>query len=235
MATKFDSLKKKLFFTRLNILFNKGLKEGKITRFDEEIFDKMSNTIIACLPVSLYIKYSNHLFAQGTCYDRSLYMFLALEDALLVRGNNKDLEYNYGKGHEGHGWIEIGDFVYDPSLMLKFDKDTYYSLYGCSNVIKTDKKTYLSEHKEFVDFHVSHDFDEFRPGGKRRLDLGILIIQIRALSQMLGDEKFTKDFNDYLTLIEYDEKQISEEREKAIQRILTDKSVMAVISGNRRK
>lgn len=174
------------------------------------------------------------MFAQGTCYDRSLYMFLALDDAILVRGDNKDLEYNYGKGHEGHGWVEVGNYVYDPSLMVKFDKDTYYALYGCSNVSKIDKKTYLVQHKEFVDKHVSHDFDEFRPGGKRRLDLGILIIQIRALSQILDDEQFTKDFNDYLTLIEYDEKQISEEREKTIQRILTDKSAMTVISGNRR-
>lgn len=234
MTIKLDSLKKKLYFTRLNILFNKGLKEGKITRFDEEIFDKMSNTIIACLPVSLYIKYSNHLFAQGTCYDRSLYMFLALNDALLVRGDNKDLEYNYGKGHEGHGWVEIGDYVYDPSLMLKFDKDTYYSIYGCSNVKKIDKQNYLLQHQDFVDEHVSTDYAEFKPNGKRRLELGVLIFQIRVLSEMLGDEQFTKDFNDYLTLIEYDENQIREEREKTIQKILTDKSAMAVISGNRR-
>lgn len=234
MAIKLDSLKKKLYFTRLNILFNKGLKEGKITRFDEEIFDKMSNTIIACLPVSLYIKYSKYLFAQGTCYDRSLYMFLALDDALLVRGDNKNLEYNYGKGHEGHGWVEIGDYVYDPSLMLKFDKDTYYSIYGCSNVKKIDKQNYLLQHQDFVDEHVSSDYAEFKPNGKRRLELGILIFQIRVLSEMLGDEQFTKDFNDYLTLIDYDENQIREEREKAIQKILTDKSAMFVISGNRR-
>jgi len=234
MVIKLDNLKKKLYFTRLNILFNKGLKEGKITRFDEGIFDKMSNTIIACLPVSLYIKYSNHLFAQGTCYDRSLYMFLALNDALLVRGDNKDLEYNYGKGHGGHGWVEIGDYVYDPSLMLKFDKDTYYSIYGCSNVKKIDKQNYLLQHQDFVDEHVSTDYAEFKPNGKRRLELGVLIFQIRVLSEMLGDEQFTKDFNDYLTLIEYDENQIREEREKTIQKILTDKSAMAVISGNRR-
>ena len=230
----FEDIKKKLYFTKFNILWNKAIKEGKITQFDDEIFQQMSNTVIACFPVSFYIKHSNHMFAQGTCYDRSLYMFLALDDAILVRGNNKDLEYNYGKGHEGHGWVEVGNYVYDPSLMVKFDKDTYYALYGCSNVSKIDKKTYLEQHKEFVDKHVSHDFDEFRPGGKRRLDLGILIIQIRALSQILDDEQFTKDFNDYLTLIEYDEKQISEEREKTIQRILTDKSAMTVISGNRR-
>ena len=230
----FEDIKKKLYFTKFNILWNKAIKEGKITQFDDEIFQQMSNTVIACFPVSFYIKHSNHMFAQGTCYDRSLYMFLALDDAILARGNNKDLEYNYGKGHEGHGWVEVGNYVYDPSLMVKFDKDTYYALYGCSNVSKIDKKTYLEQHKEFVDKHVSHDFDEFRPGGKRRLDLGILIIQIRALSQILDDEQFTKDFNDYLTLIEYDEKQISEEREKTIQRILTDKSAMSIISVNRR-
>jgi len=221
---KIYDLKKKYYFAKYKILFNKALKEGRITRFDDEIFEKMNSTIIACLPVSLYIKYSNYLFAEGTCYDRSLYMFLALDNAILVRGKNKDLEYNYCKGNEGHGWIEIGDFVYDPSLMLKFDKATYYSLYECSNVKKIDKQTYLQEHKEFVDSHISHDLDEFKPNGKRRLELGVLIFQIKELSKILGDEQFTKDINDYLSLIEYDEKQINMEREEAIKRILTNES-----------
>ena len=116
--------------------------------------------------------------------------------------------------------------------MLKFDKDTYYSLYGCSNVTKTDKQTYLLQHKDFVASHVSYDFDDFRPNGKRRLELGVLIIQLRALSQMLGDEQFSKELNDYLSYIEYDEKQIHEERQEAIGRILTNKSAMSIISGN---
>ena len=91
MGTRLDLLKKKLYFIKLNILFNKALREGKITSCDDEIYEKMSNTIIACLPVSLYIKYSNYLFAKGTCYDSSLYMFLVLDYALLVRGNKKEL------------------------------------------------------------------------------------------------------------------------------------------------
>lgn len=222
METKINGIKKKLYFKKFRNLFNKALSEGKITRFDDEIFEKMSNTIIACLPVSLYIKYSNYLFPKGTCYDRSLYMFLALDNALFVRGSNKDLEYNYGKEYDGHGWVEIGDFVYDPSLMLKFDKETYYSLYGCSNVSKIDKETYLSQHKEFVDFHVSHDFNEFRPNGNRRLELGLLIFQIRALCELLDDKDFIKDLNAYLTLIEYDEKEIYEERQEFIKNILTN-------------
>jgi len=224
----FDDIKKKLYFTKFNILWTKAIKEGKITQFDDEVFKKMSNTVIACFPVSFYIKYSNIMFARGTCYDRSLYMFLALDDAILVRGNNKDLEYNYGKGHEGHGWVEVGNYVYDPSLMLKFDKDTYYTLYGCSNVHRIDKKSYLEQHKEFVDKHISYDFDEFRLNGKRRLELGILVMQVRALSEMLGDENFTNDLNSYLSLIEYDEKQIHDERERAIQKMLKNESMVLV-------
>ena len=227
-------IKKSLYLAKFRILANKAEQNGKITSFDEEIFEKMNDTIIACLPVSFYIKYSNYLFRSGTCYDRSLYMFLALDDAVLVRGNNKLLEYTYGKSHGGHGWVEVGDFVYDPSLMLKFDKDVYYSLYGCSNVKKIDKQTYLKQHKEFVDIHVSHDYNEFKPNGNKRLELGILVIQIKTLSKLLGDEKFTKDFNDYLTLIEYDEKQISEERQRIIQSILDDDVSLSIISGNTR-
>ena len=92
MGKSLDKLLKKLYFKRTELLFDKAFNEGKITEFDEEIYEKMEGTIVSCLPVSLYIKYSKYLFPEGTCYDRSLYMFLALDDALLVRGNNKDLE-----------------------------------------------------------------------------------------------------------------------------------------------
>ena len=212
-----EELKKKMYFAKFKLLFLRAFNEGKVMEFDDEIYIKMSNTIIACFPVSFYIKHSDQTFPIGTCYDRSLYMFLALDDAVLVRGKNKDLEYNYGKGHEGHGWIEVGDYVYDPSLMLKFDKSTYYQIYGCHDVVKIDKETYLREHSDFVDLVVSTDFDDFRPGGKRRLELGVLVIQLKEMANMLNDDEFTKDLNDYLELIEYDANQIQQERNKAIE------------------
>lgn len=217
--SKIQKIIKKLYNKRLEMLFGKGVMEGKITGFDEEIYEKMDGTVIACLPVSLHIKYSKYLFPHGTCYDRSLYMFLALDDAVLVRGKNKDLEVNYGKGHGGHGWVEVGNYVYDPSLMLRFDKDLYYKIYGCTAVKKIDKATYLAEHKDFVNQHVSTDFDEFKPGGKRRTELGILITQVKALSQFINDENFTRELNEYLSYIEYDEKQIQEERNKSLEKL----------------
>lgn len=234
MNLKLYNFKKNLYFIKFYVLFKKALKEGKITKFDDEIFKRMEGIIITCLPVSLFIKYSNHLFASGTCYDRSLYMLLALDNALYVTGDNKDLEYNYGKGNENHAWIEIGDYVYDPSLMLKFDKNTYYSLYKCSNVNKMDKQTYLLKHKDFVEKNVHSSYDEFKPKGKKRLELGIFIGQILSLAKSLNDKQFIQDLENYLTLVEYDENQIFEEQQEVIQSILSDTSAMAVISGNRK-
>ena len=229
----FDSLRKKLYFAKFRAYGAKMEQEGKITGFDDEIYEKMKGTIVACFPVSFHIKHSNHMFSLGTCYDRSLFMFLALDDALLVRGNNKDLEYNYGKGHGGHGWVEVGDYVYDPSIMARFEKEVYYKLYDCSNVTKVDKETYLREHKDFVDMVASRDYDEFKPGGKRRLDLGLLVTQIQAIAGYLNDEDFNRDLEEYLEAIQYDADQIQEERNRVIEELLKDEMALALVSGNK--
>lgn len=228
-----DELKKKLYFAKFKILGTKMEQEGRITPFDEEIYEKMEKTIVACFPVSFHIRYSKHMFALGTCYDRSLFMFLALDDAVLVRGNNKDLEYNYGRGHGGHGWIEVGDYVYDPSIMLRFEKDVYYKLYECTDVVKIDKETYVRENKDFVDLVACTDYDEFRPGGKRRLELGILVLQIRAIAELAKDDEFSKALAEYLDCIQYDEKQIQEERNRAIEEILRGEGDLGIVSGSK--
>jgi hypothetical protein len=213
----FDKLRKKLYFDKLNVLFDIGLRDGKIVPLDDGIIDKMNDTIIACLPVSIWIKHAKDLFAQGTCYDRSLYMFLALDDAILVRGDNKDLEYNYGPGHEGHGWIELGDYVYEPSLGYRFDKDYYYKLYKCSNLRKCDRSTYDKQHADFISKYVSTDYSDFKPGGKRRLELGILIFQIVEGAKLTNNQALLDDLQKYLDAVEYDEDQIQEERWAAIE------------------
>lgn len=217
---KKDLLKEKLFFIKRKILIDKGLRTGNIVRFSQDIIDKMDNTVIACFPVSLHMKYANFMFAQGTCYERSLYMFLALDDALLVRGKCLDLEYTYGSGHGGHGWVEIGDYVYDPATGYRYDKELYYKANGVSNVTRCDRETYYKEHKEFVDTHVSTDFDEFRPGGKRRLELGILVRQVIIGAELSNNQVLLQDLNKYLDKIEYDEDQIEVQRRKEIDEML---------------
>lgn len=121
-----DNLKNKLYFNKAQLLFKNGLEDGSIVPFDDEFYEKMSHTYISCLPVSIDIKYFRPYGDElGKCYDRSLSMFFCFENAVLVRGDRKDLELKYGKDNAGHGWIEMDGYCYDPSLLLRFKKETY--------------------------------------------------------------------------------------------------------------
>ena len=42
-----EELRKKLFFAKFRVLSAKASQEGKIMEFDDEIYEKMKNTIIA--------------------------------------------------------------------------------------------------------------------------------------------------------------------------------------------
>ena len=73
----FDSLKKGLYFSKMQLLFSKGLSEGKIVPFDNEFYEKMSHTFFNCIPISMHIKYLKPTASPGKCYDRSLFIFFS--------------------------------------------------------------------------------------------------------------------------------------------------------------
>ena len=68
--------------------------------------------------------------------------------------------------------------------------------------------------------HVSRDFNEFRPGGKRRLELGILIFQILNNAKLSNNEELLSDLQVYLDKIQYDADQIHEERMAAVEEMM---------------
>ena len=207
----FDNIKKELYFKKMDLLFRKGLFEGKIVPFDDKFYERMSHTYFGCIPVSMHIKYLKPLDSPGKCEERSLFMFFCFDDSLLVRANIKDLELRFGKEHAGHGWIEIGDYVYDPSLTLRFDKDLYYKIYNPSNVYKYTKKEYREANKKYYDMIKNTTISDFQPGGSKRTDLCTVIPLVRQIAEYSCDENFKKDLDEYLSLIQYDEKQVYEE------------------------
>lgn len=209
----FDNLKKALYYTRTNILFNKGFNNEDIIPFDDEFYSKLNNTFVSCLPVSFHIKYLKPTLPPGKCYDRSLYMFFCFDDALLVRADIKDLELRYGKEKAGHGWIEIGDYVYDPSSRLRFKKDLYYDIYKPYNVSKVNKEEYCSidgNLKAYYDI-INTKLEDFMPYGKKRLELSIIIPLIQDMTKYSTNEEFIKDVNDYIESIQYDILEINNE------------------------
>lgn len=215
----FNTIKKKLYFKRLELLYIKGILDKKIVPFDEDFYERMNHTYVSGIPVSLHIKYIKPTIPPGKCYDRSLYMFFCFEDALLVRGDNKDLELLYGKDCAGHGWIEIGDYVYDPSTMKRYDKDLYYEMYKPYNVYKSSKEEYCSYpgNQKLYDDIQSTTIDDYKPSGRRRVELAVIIPAVRGIAEASGNQEFINDLNIYLDHIQYDEEQVYNELNEKVQ------------------
>lgn len=191
--------------------------------FDEEFYEKMSHTYISCLPVSMHMKYLKPIMPPGKCYDRSLYMFFCFPNAVLVRGDNKDLELRCGKDNAGHGWIEIDDYCYDPSLLLRFKKEIFYEIYKPYNVSKTTVEEYKNccdSNKQFYEDIVNTKLSDFQPNGSKRIDLCVMIPLVQGIAEMGTDEDFKKELDNYLKLIQYDERQVFEEMNVAFQKCL---------------
>ena len=207
----FDNLKSGLYFSKMQLLFNKGIQEGKIIPFNDQFYEKMSHTYFNCIPISMHIRYLKPTIPPGKCYDRSLFMFFCFDDALLVRANNKDLELRFGKEHAGHGWIEIDDYVYDPSLMMRFEKKLYYKIYNPTDVHKITYEDYKKVNGSYYDDVRNTNISDFQLGGSKRTDLYVSIPLIKRIAEYSNNEKFKKELDEYLAIIQYDEKQVYDE------------------------
>jgi Holliday junction resolvase RusA-like endonuclease len=204
---------KKLKLLKIRLLLEKGYNEKRIVPFDEEFYNKLSNTFINDIPVSIEIKYLRPTVPPGRCMDRSLYMFFCFDNALLVRGNNLDLELRYGISNGNHGWIEIGDYVYDPSLLMRFEKKTYYDIYRPSNVFKKTLEEYCMDksRRKLYEEIKSATINDFLPHGSKRIELAVTIPLIRGIAKNSSNLEFNKDLDNYLKLIQYDEEEIYNE------------------------
>ena len=222
----FDNIKKGLYFSRMQLLMKRGLEDGSIVPFDEKFYEKMSHTYIYSLPVSIHMKYLKPTEAPGKCYDRSLFMFFCFPNAVLVRGNIKNLELRYGKENAGHGWMEMDGYCYDPTLLLRFKKETYYEIYKPYNISKTTTEEYKScsdFNEQFYEDSVSTKLSDFQPNGRKRVDLCVTIPLVQGIAEMGTDENFKKELREYLKAIQYDEKQVSEEMDQAFQKYLKER------------
>lgn len=203
----FNDLKRFLYFSKMNLQIRKGLLDGRITPFSEDFYEKLRHTYIDCLPVSIHIKYLKPIVPPGKCYDRSLYMFFSFDNAILVRGDIKNLELKYGLNDAGHGWIEIDNYVYDPTSLMRFDKDLYYQIYQPKNIIKCNKDEYCldTDNKEIYNEIKNTTINDFVSDGKRRNELLTVIPLVLSMADLSDNEQFKVELNNWLALIKYDE------------------------------
>ena len=215
-----NPIKKKIYFSKVDHLMEKGLKEGTIVPFENNIYNDLKNTYIHGLPVSIRIKYLKPVKAPGMCMERSIYIFLCLDDALLVRGDNKDLEMQYGKDCAKHGWVETEDYVYDPSLIMRFDKDVYYEMFEPTNVKRYTKKEYIEandNNRKLYEDAKTVTPDDLKPYGRKRIELLEMVPLVQSLANLSGDIDLKKELDEYLKLIDYEEKGIHEELDEQLK------------------
>lgn len=203
-----DEIKKKLFLERVKLLTLNGLVTGQIVPFDEEFYERLSHTYICGLPISFHIKYLAPVLGQlGNCYDRSLYMFLALEESILVRADRKDLKLKFGEGYAGHGWVEIEEYVYDPTTQARYNKTLYYKIFEPTHIMRCTREEYckIEHNKEFLTDVCMTTIEDFLPKGRKHSDL-IIIPLVKAVTQMQDKTEFLEKLDEYLKQIEFDEK-----------------------------
>ena len=226
-----DSVKGKLKSLRADLhcfcaerIMDKGLRDGTVKPFDQELYEQMSHTYVNGVPVSIDMKYLRPTIGPGKCYDRSLNMFLCFDDALLVRGDLKDLELRFSKEDAGHGWIERGGYAYDPSLLHKCPVDIYYKIFGVSNVRKCSHAEYaaIPENKKFYDKVRNTTLQDYQPNGKYRLDLLTTIPLVKGIAEVTGNIEFQQELERYLDAVQYDEAQIYQQLKDKTENLLAD-------------
>ena len=208
----FEAIKKQLYFMKADLLFYKGLLNKKIVQFDDEFYEKMSHTYFNGIPISMHIKYLKPLPGMpGGCFDRSLFMFFCFPNAILCRGDIKDIELKGGKENAGHGWIEIDNYVYDPTLLERFDKGLYYSIYMPSNIVRYTKEDYCStpQQKAYYDGITQTTIADLQKEGKKRMSLTTTMPLIRGIAEHSGNQDFIRELNEHLLLIKYDEQHLT--------------------------
>lgn len=208
----------KLYFMKLNILFDYGMQHGLIVPFSDFFYEKLNRTIMNTIPVGLDIKYLKPMVRPGKCYDRSLKMFFAMDDSELVRGSLEYFRIQGDEVGENHGWVEKDGCVYDPTWLARFDKDFYYKIFKVTDVNKCNHEEYCAINeinKEYYESVKNTTRESFKEEGKERFSLAMTIPILRSIAD--SNEDFKRELNKYLEDINYDEEAINERIDSLIE------------------
>lgn len=212
----FDNLKKKLFFMRLRILQDQGVRDGELRLFEKELYEKLDNVYYEGIPLSLYFKYSLLTMTTDLQFEeKSLLLTMGFDDAKLVCGNLKNLELLHGKSGAKHYWVENDGWVYDTAFLYKFKKELYYKMYMPSDV-KCCSKDQYSKIKWYQDI-VNTKLEDLMPDGKYRSRLLILPSAKKVAdyeAEVEEDDTFLRELNTHLETIQYDSKDVVSEEDK---------------------
>ncbi|MEG1900091.1 MAG: hypothetical protein RR161_00900 [Bacilli bacterium] len=175
-----SQLKYKLYFLKFNLLFNYGVKSGKILPYEDKLIERLRDVYYGGLPASILL-FINQM-CNGKCYDRSMLITTSMDDFQLVNGDIKDLELRFGKESVDHSWAESNGWVYDTSLGLKIEKKLYNAIHEPqTNKINSKEACYAyQEYQEILNSDLEKD--------------KYMLLLILPLIEPIADKEIFSDF-----------------------------------------
>ena len=169
--------------------------KGKFKPFDDNFFRMLEGKYYNGVPVYYYLKD----MSLGKCYDASAILGLALgEGCTICRGNLISMENFWGKDYTGHGWIEKDGLVYDTTMQMICDKQTYYKILKVTNVSSRPYQQFFQDCQGLSDWTIhtkSWYENNYSPAN-------IFIFQVRELAKLKLKIPSCKDEQDfYLKLL----------------------------------
>ncbi len=120
--------------------------------------------------------------------------------------------------------VEIDDYCYDPTSLMRFKKETYYEIYKPYAISKITHEEYKSSEysRKFYEDIVNTKLSDKKPHGNKRIDLSVTVPLALGIAEMEKNECFKTELDDYLKKVLYDKAQVEEQSEQAFQRCLKD-------------
>ena len=197
--------KTKYMSKKAELLYLKGINEGTIVPFDDDFNYVLKQSYVMSMPVYFFVKYLNDPTKYDERYNKALFMFLCFDDALLVKGNT-----NLSK-RSIRSWVEKDGYVYDPELLMRFNKDVYYQLYKPSNVESIDMKTFRDESIDNEDLYTDvreTNMDKLLEPGFIRFGLNESVPIMLRFAKDSEDPEYKMLLDAFLTQVQYDSDKI---------------------------
>jgi len=137
---------------RFDYLYKKYKEKGLLVEFDQEFYDIFNGMYYNGLPIYYYLEN----MSMGKCYDASAILALAMgKDCYVCRGELSNMTVIYDDGIEfGHGWVEMGDDVYDTTWKIRCSKKIYNQLFKPVDVSRRTYEKFFDDCKGISDWTI---------------------------------------------------------------------------------
>ncbi len=200
--------RKDQFLEQYKQLYERGVKRGNIEKFNAEFYGRYEEKYYYGIPVGSFIRHFHPkagFFSQ--CSLRGLMLSYGFpKEARIMHGYQEAVIFRDGDEDAEQCWVEYEGWCYDPTILARVEKKTYYRLMGVSNEREIYTRATRFRNKQYLSVY-NGSIKDYLPNGPRREELKMWI---PALLQMPQSEEFDDnalfraELNAFLLSVDFD-------------------------------